>query len=75
MRPPERDVKELLRTNDPVEISWIVALLGDAGIEVLVFDAHASVVEGSIGAIPRRLMVADDDLEAARRALAEADVR
>ena len=38
-------MKELLRTNDPVEISWIVALLADAGIEVVVFDAHASVVE------------------------------
>ncbi len=68
-------MKELLRTNDAVEISWVGALLADAGIESLVLDTHASIVEGSIAAIPRRVMVADEDLEAARRVLAEADAR
>jgi len=63
---------ELLRTNDPVRISFLIALLADARIETLVFDAHTSIVEGSIGAIPRRLMVADDDLLPARRVLAAA---
>ena len=67
-------MKELLRTNDMVEISWVRALLADAGIEVLVLDSHTSVVEGSIGAIPRRLMVADEDHAAAQRMVAEADV-
>jgi hypothetical protein len=54
-------MKELLRTNDPVRLSWARAALADAGIESLVFDRHASNVEGSIGAIQHRLMVAERD--------------
>lgn len=60
---------ELLRSNDPVKLSWVTALLADADIEVVVFDTHASIIEGSIGAIPRRLMVLDDDLSRARHVL------
>ncbi|MFQ5958390.1 MAG: DUF2007 domain-containing protein [Alphaproteobacteria bacterium] len=60
---------ELLRTNDPVRLSWVRALLADARIESVVLDSHTSVVEGSIGAIPRRLMIDDDDLSRARRVL------
>ena len=62
-------MKELLRTNDPVEISWVTTVLADFHIEPLVLDTHASVVEGSIGAIQRRIMVADEDYDAARRVL------
>ena len=62
----------LLVTNDPVRLSFLACLLRDAGIECLVFDTHASAVEGSIGAIPRRLMVASDDFTRAARVLAEA---
>jgi hypothetical protein len=62
----------LVRTNDPVRITFLRALLRDAGIEALVLDEHASSMDGSIGAVPRRLMVADDDLAAARAVLAEA---
>jgi len=65
-------VRELLRTNDAVEISWITALLADGGIGAVVLDMHMSIVEGSIGALPRRIMVADEDLAAARRLLANA---
>ena len=65
-------MKLLLRTNDPVKISWVCALLADSEIESVVMDTHSSIVEGSIGAIPRRIMVADDDLEPARRVLREA---
>jgi hypothetical protein len=65
-------VKELLRTNDPVKISWITALLADCGIEALVMDANTSIVEGSIGAIPRRIMVIDDDYAMAKRVLDDA---
>jgi len=54
-------MKELLRTNDPVRLSWLRALLKDSGVDSLVFDDHTSLVEGSIGAIPRRLMVAERD--------------
>ncbi len=60
---------ELLRTNDIVRLSFLGALLADAGIETVVFDSHTSVLEGSIGAIPRRLMVIGDDIDAARRVL------
>ena len=65
-------MKELLRTNDPVKISWITALLSDGGIESLVLDSHTSIVEGSIGAIPRRIMVLDEDLTQAQRLLDDA---
>ncbi len=60
---------ELLRSNDPVRLSFVTALLADAQIQVVMLDAHASVVQGSIIAIERRLMVADDDLAPARRVL------
>jgi hypothetical protein len=62
-------VKELLRTNNPVLLSWIEALLADSRIGSVVLDQHTSIIEGSIGAIQRRLMVDDDDYPAARRLL------
>jgi hypothetical protein len=57
---------ELLRTNDLVMISWVSALLADSGVEALVLDAHASVIEGSIGAIQRRIVVAEKDYARAK---------
>jgi hypothetical protein len=65
-------MKELLRTNDPVRLSFLEALLRDSGIDSLVLDHHTSLVEGSIGAIPRRLMVAERDYRRARLVLAAA---
>ena len=65
-------MKELLRTNNPVRLSWLQALLNDSGIDSLVLDHHTSLAEGNIGAIPRRLMVADRDLTRARALLAAA---
>ncbi len=65
---------ELLRTNDPVMLSFLTALLAAEGLECIVFDLHASIIEGSIGAIQRRLMVASDDAPRARRLLAEAGI-
>lgn len=65
-------MKELLRTNDIVKLSWVTALLADAGIEALVLDQHTSILEGSAGAIPRRLMVVDDDYHRARSILTDA---
>ena len=64
-------MEELLRTNDVVRLSWLVALLGDSGIEAIVLDTHTSILEGSIGALPRRLMVRTEDAERARRLLVE----
>jgi hypothetical protein len=66
-------MKELLRTNNVIYLSYAQAVLKDAGIETLVFDGHMSIVEGSLGVLPRRLMVADDDEATARRLLAEGE--
>ncbi|MEI7609006.1 MAG: DUF2007 domain-containing protein, partial [Rhodospirillaceae bacterium] len=65
----------MLRSTDPVRLSWVKALLADAGIGVVTFDTHMSVLDGSIGALPQRLMVADDDLEPARRLVETAEPR
>ncbi|MDA0230327.1 MAG: DUF2007 domain-containing protein [Proteobacteria bacterium] len=63
---------ELLRLNDPVKLSFLEALLRDGGIESFVLDQYMSVLEGSASAIPRRLMVLDEDAEQARYILREA---
>ena len=65
-------MKELVRTNDAVRLSWLQALLNSAGIDAIVLDLHTSIIEGSIGAIQRRLMVDDADHPRARAILAEA---
>jgi len=65
-------MKELTRSNDVVFLSWARAFLADAGIETMVLDGFTSVIEGSIGAIPRRLMVRDADHERAKSLLDEA---
>ena len=64
-------MQELLRSNNIVRLSFLTALLADAGIEAVIFDSHTSVAEGSISAIPRRLMVTDGDFARARRVLIE----
>lgn len=64
---------ELVRTNDPVLISWLLAALAAEGIEAAVFDAHTSILEGSIAAIPRRVMVDEATLSRARAILSAAD--
>jgi hypothetical protein len=66
-------MKELLRTNNLVYLSFAQAVLKDAGIETLLFDAHMSVMDGSIGALPRRLMVADEEFDRAQKLLNEAE--
>jgi hypothetical protein len=63
-------MRELLRTNDPVTISRIEALLSACGIGYFVADSHMSFLDGSIGAIPRRILVLEEDLSAARRHVA-----
>ncbi|HEY7247466.1 MAG TPA: DUF2007 domain-containing protein [Xanthobacteraceae bacterium] len=65
-------MRELVRTNDAVLISAIQALLDAAQIPHVVADQNMSVLDGSIGALPRRLLVAEDDAAAARRLLNEA---
>lgn len=68
-------MRDIVRTNDIVLISVVEALLASAGIGCLVADAHVSALEGSIGVLPRRILVPDDDFAQARRLLTDADLR
>jgi hypothetical protein len=65
-------MREIVRTNDAVLISAIEALLKSAAIPHLVVDQNMSVLEGSIGIFPRRILVDEDRADAARRLLEEA---
>lgn len=64
-------MQELLRTNDVVRLEYVRAVLGEEGIETFVFDGYMSITEGSIGILPRRLMVAQEDADRARTILRE----
>jgi hypothetical protein len=59
-------------SSDPVRLSFLVALLNDAGIRSVVLDGHMSAAEGSIGVFPRRLAVAEEDETRARLVLRQA---
>ena len=58
-------MKELLRSNNPTDIAFAKALLDGEDIDCFEMDVNMSVLEGSIGIFPRRLMVLDADLEEA----------
>lgn len=62
-------MRDVLKTIDPVVISYATDLLAQEGIQSVVFDTHASVMDGSMGFLPRRLMVADDDFTRAQSLL------
>lgn len=64
-------MKELVRSNDPTIIAFAKALLRGEGIDCFEMDVHMSVLEGSIGILPRRLMVIDGDLFRARSVLGD----
>ncbi len=66
-------MEELVRTNDPVLLSWLTARLSGQDIDAVVLDTHTSVMEGSISAIQRRVMVESHNLGRAKRILAEAE--
>lgn len=65
-------MRELVRTNDSVLVSAVQALLEGAAIPHVVLDQNMSIVEGSLGILPRRVLVSDDHLKAARRLLEDA---
>ncbi len=67
-------MKILLQTNDAVLISFVESLLREANIDHAVLDGHMSVLEGSIGILPRRVVVADEDWERAVELMGDADV-
>jgi putative signal transducing protein len=65
-------LRELVRTNDIVLVSAIGALLDGANIHHLVLDQNMSIIEGSLGVLPRRILVHDDDNRQARQLLSDA---
>ncbi len=67
-------MKELIRTNDPVIISFVESLLRDAGIGFFVADGNMSILEGSLGVLPRRVLVEEDRHAAAKRLLVDAGI-
>lgn len=68
-------MKIILKTNNPVTLSYAKSVLDQAGIGNFTMDVNASIMEGSIGAIPRRLMVIDEEFESARNVLVEAGLK
>ena len=68
----ELKLRELVRTNDIVLVSAVGALLDGANIHHLVLDQNMSIIEGSLGVLPRRILVHEDDNRAARQVLADA---
>ena len=67
-------MRELVRTNDIVLVSAVGALLDGANIHHLVLDQNMSIIEGSLGVLPRRIMVPDDEIDAARKLLRDAGI-
>lgn len=65
---------ELIRTNDAVVISYVEALMRDAGIAIFVADLNMSIVEGSLGVLARRVLVDEADEDTARQILADAGI-
>jgi hypothetical protein len=63
---------ELIRTNDVVLLSFAESLMRDAGIVCMIADQSMSVLEGSLGLLPKRLLVAEDRADEARRLLIDA---
>lgn len=67
-------MRELLRTNDLTIIAFATALLDGEGIDCFEIDVNMSTLEGSIGILPRRLMVREADLDEAERAMRDNDI-
>jgi len=67
-------MKELLRSNDAVLLSYVSSLLEEDAIGFMVADTNMSVLEGSIGILPRRILVESDKIAQARRILTEAGI-
>ena len=65
-------MKAILKTVNPATLNFAQAVLKEADIPFFVMDQNVSIIEGSIGIIPRRLMVVDEDAEEARQALTDA---
>jgi hypothetical protein len=62
-------MRAVLKTNNPVLLNFAEVLLKDAGLQSVVFDGEASIMDGSTGMLPRRLMVSDEDFDRAQAVL------
>ncbi len=67
-------MREIIRSNDPVLMSFAAALLRDAGVESMLADQNMSILEGSVGILPQRMLVASDDWAQAARVLRDAEL-
>ena len=67
-------MRDLVATNDPILLSYLLAILRDAGIDAVVFDRNMSSVQGTLGAVPQRIAVPEDRWEQAKKLLIEADL-
>ena len=65
-------MRVVLKTNNPVVLSYAAHVLEESGITAQIFDTHASIMDGSMAMVPRRLMVADEDFARAEKLLREA---
>ena len=65
-------MKELIRTNDAVVLSFAESLMKEAGIGCFIADQGMSILEGSLGLLPRRFLVDEDDADEARQILIDA---
>jgi hypothetical protein len=72
--PEAAPLKELFRSNDAVLLSFVEAILSDAGVAHQIADGYMSIMEGSLGVLPRRVLVAEDEWAQARRILKAADL-
>lgn len=67
-------MKELFRSNDPVLLSYVESLFTDAGVAHVVVDGNMSIMEGSLGVLPRRMLVGNDHWNQALRILKDAEL-
>ena len=65
-------MEELVRTNDPVLISFLESILEEAGIKHFVADGNMSILEGSLAMIPRRILVDSSQIQVARMLVRDA---
>jgi len=65
-------MRVVLKSNNPVILSYATHVLEESGIDALVFDTHASIMDGSTIMVPRRVMVADEDFNRAEKLLRDA---
>jgi hypothetical protein len=65
-------MRVVLKTVDPVVLNYAANVLEQEGIKAVIFDTHASVMDGSMGFLPRRLMVLDEDFDRSQKLLRQA---